>query len=91
VRSAALCWERTRDTRALAIWKAAYEAFFARYWRGRPPIAYQCLTAEGPVDYVPATPDLDPGYHTGLSLLAAIGVADRAARDSGAEAMHGGG
>jgi hypothetical protein len=34
------------------------------------------MTAEGPIDYVPATPDLDPGYHTGLSLLAAIEVAD---------------
>ena len=34
--------------------------------------AYQARTMEGPVDYVPATPDLDPGYHTGLSLLAAI-------------------
>ena len=30
------------------------------------------MTADGPADFVPATPDLDPGYHTGLSLLAAI-------------------
>jgi len=37
-----------------------------------PPVAYQTMTKEGPIDWVPATPDLDPGYHTGLSLLAAI-------------------
>jgi len=34
------------------------------------------MTRDGPVDFIPATPDLDPGYHTGLSLLAAITVAD---------------
>ena len=34
------------------------------------------MTVDGPIDHVPATPDLDPGYHTGLSLLAAIEVAD---------------
>lgn len=33
----------------------------------------------GPVDYVPATPDLDPGYHTGLSLHAAARAARRLA------------
>lgn len=46
-------------------------AFFRHYWRGALGFAYQGRTTDGPVDYVPATPDLDPGYHTGLSLLAA--------------------
>ena len=46
-------------------------AFFEHYWRDGRGFAYQGRTTEGPVDYVPATPDLDPGYHTGLSLLAA--------------------
>ena len=50
---------------------AADAAFFANYWRGNLGFAYQGRTPDGPVDYVPATPDLDPGYHTGLSLLAA--------------------
>jgi mannose/cellobiose epimerase-like protein (N-acyl-D-glucosamine 2-epimerase family) len=77
MRSAALAFERTGSGAALDVWKAAHRAFFVAYWRGAPPIAYQCRTTDGPVDYVPATPDLDPGYHTGLSLLAAIGVADR--------------
>jgi hypothetical protein len=74
VRSAALCFEATGDAEALRMWEQADQAFFAHYWRGA--FAYQTLTQDGPVDFVPATPDLDPGYHTGLSLLAAIRVAD---------------
>lgn len=76
IRSAALCYARTGNPDVLAVWKDAHEAFFARYWRNDPPLAYQTMTKEGPIDYVPATPDLDPGYHTGLSLLAAVEVAD---------------
>ncbi|MEQ1403436.1 hypothetical protein ABK249_00700 [Neorhizobium sp. Rsf11] len=77
IRAAALCHERTRSAESLEIWKAAHAAFFERYWRGMPPIAYQTMTKDGPADFVPATPDLDPGYHTGLSLLAALRAADR--------------
>ncbi|MBP1842396.1 hypothetical protein J2046_000640 [Rhizobium petrolearium] len=77
IRAAALCHERTRSAESLEIWKAAHAAFFERYWRGTPPIAYQTMTKDGPADFVPATPDLDPGYHTGLSLLAALRAADR--------------
>ena len=76
IRTAALCYARTANPETLAVWKDAHEAFFTRYWRGTPPLAYQTMTRDGPIDYVPATPDLDPGYHTGLSLLAAIDVAD---------------
>ncbi len=61
----------------MQIWQQSHDAFFDHYWRDDPPIAYQTLSKEGPVDYVPATPDLDPGYHTGLSLLAAIEMVDR--------------
>lgn len=33
-------------------------------------MAYQTLSADGiPVPTIPATPDADPGYHTGLSLI----------------------
>ncbi|WDR07239.1 hypothetical protein PSQ90_07390 [Devosia rhodophyticola] len=77
IRSAALCYQRTGSAEALAVWRAADQAFYDRFWRDDASIAYQCLTDTGPIDYVPATPDLDPGYHTGLSLLAAINVANR--------------
>jgi hypothetical protein len=79
VRAAALLYRRTRDPAALAIWRRAHGLFFAHYWRGEPPLAFQTLTAEGPVDVVPATPDLDPGYHTGLSLLSSVRAMDRPA------------
>jgi len=77
IRAAALCYERTGDPLVLEVWRKAHEAFFGTFWRGTPPLAFQTMTEDGPVDYVPATPDLDPGYHTGLSLLAAINVAER--------------
>jgi hypothetical protein len=77
IRAAALCYERTGDPLVLEVWRKAHGAFFGAFWRGTPPLAYQTMTEGGPVDYVPATPDLDPGYHTGLSLLAAINVAER--------------
>jgi mannose/cellobiose epimerase-like protein (N-acyl-D-glucosamine 2-epimerase family) len=81
IRAAALAHERTGSRATLETWRRAHEAFFGRYWRGDPPIAYQTMTADGPIDHVPATPDLDPGYHTGLSLLAAIEVVDRLTAD----------
>ena len=77
IRAAALCHQRTGSAESLEVWKAAHAVFFEGYWRGTPPIAYQTMSKDGPVDFVPATPDLDPGYHTGLSLLAAIHAADR--------------
>ncbi len=77
IRASAMVYERTREPAALSIWRKAHDAFFGLYWRGEPPIAYQTRDAEGPIDYVPATPDLDPGYHTGLSLLGAIEAIDR--------------
>jgi hypothetical protein len=55
----------------LRIQAMADSAFFRNYWRDTLGFAFQGRTPDGPVDYVPATPDLDPGYHTGLSLLAA--------------------
>lgn len=77
IRAAALLYERTGADEALSIWRTAHDAFLKWYWQEKPPIAYQCRTADGPIDHVPATPDLDPGYHTGLSLLAAISTIDR--------------
>ena len=77
IRSAALAYERSGRQEVLAVWQKAHTAFFTNYWRGVPAIAFQTRTEAGAVDYVPATPDLDPGYHTGLSLLAAINAASR--------------
>jgi hypothetical protein len=77
IRAAALVYEITGDRQVLDVWKKAQQAFFRNYWRGSPPIAYQTMTKDGPVDLVPGTPDLDPAYHTGLCLLAAIEVVDR--------------
>lgn len=77
IRAAALTYERTPSDEILTIWRRASTAFFSHYWRSDPPIAFQTRTADDVVDYVPATPDLDPGYHTGLSLLGAIEAIDR--------------
>jgi len=77
VRAAALAYEATGSSDYLNVWKSAHDAFFTHFWRKDPPIAYQTLTDSGPIDSVPATPDLDPGYHTGLSFLGAINVVDR--------------
>lgn len=72
IRACALGFQLTGDRRLIAPWQEADAAFFSHYWRDDKSFAYQTRTLEGPVDFVPATPDLDPGYHTGLSLLAAI-------------------
>jgi hypothetical protein len=77
IRAAALGFEHGQDTALLAIWQQAHEAFFNGYWQTSPAIAYQTKTTGGPIDFVPSTPDLDPGYHTGMSLLTAIEVIDR--------------
>jgi len=77
IRAASLAYEVTGNPALLKTWKTAHEAFFSHYWREDPPIAYQSMTTDGPVDAVPATPDLDPGYHTGLSLLVAMRMAER--------------
>lgn len=77
VRAASLCYLRRPDEAVLDVWKAAHDAFFRNYWRAGHGLAYQTRDRSGPVDFVPATPDLDPGYHTGLSLLAAIHACDR--------------
>jgi len=77
IRAAARAYERTGNPASFAVWRSAHEAFFRHYWRSDPPIAYQTLTKDGPIDYVPATPDLDPGYHTGLSFLGTLQAIER--------------
>jgi len=77
IRAASLAYEATGNPTLLETWETAHNAFFTHYWRHDPPIAYQTLSINGPVDVVPSTPDLDPGYHTGLSLLGAMQMAER--------------
>lgn len=56
---------------------AACSNAFARYFV-RPDLhlmAYQTIGPDGrPVDAIPATPDADPAYHTGLSLIDGLDV-----------------
>jgi hypothetical protein len=77
IRAAARAFERTNNPASFGVWRSAHQAFFRHYWRSDPPIAFQTLTKDGPIDYVPATPDLDPGYHTGLSFLGTLHVIER--------------
>ncbi|CAN0448843.1 unnamed protein product, partial [Hapterophycus canaliculatus] len=72
VRACALALTLTDDKTILPLWQQADDVFFSNFWRGSQRFAYQTRTDEGPSDFVPATPDLDPGYHTGLSMLSAI-------------------
>jgi len=73
-----------------------WEAVFIKCWRAftenfvRPDrgfLAWQCLDAEGNVSSaIPATPDLDPAYHTGLSLLGCLPwLAGKAREEMGAK------
>lgn len=79
--AAAAAYRRTRDSSVLDLWQRAHMAFLDNFWREDAGLAYQTRDVGGPVDYVPATPDLDPGYHTGLSLLRAIRTIDAMDRD----------
>ncbi len=72
IRACSLGIQLTGNTVLPELWKQADTAFFNNYWQASQRFGYQSRTIDGPVDFVPATPDLDPGYHTGLSLLAAI-------------------
>ncbi|MCR8724577.1 hypothetical protein [Frigidibacter sp. ROC022] len=71
IRACALALRQGDDERMATWGERAEQAFFDNFWQPGTGYAYQTLTEAGPVDFVPATPDLDPGYHTGLSLLAA--------------------
>jgi len=57
--------------RYVAIAAKCSNAFGSRFVRPDLHLmAYQTLDAAGqPIDTIPATPDADPGYHTGLSII----------------------
>ncbi|EIQ00429.1 N-acyl-D-glucosamine 2-epimerase [Opitutaceae bacterium TAV1] len=70
------------DDGEAAVERRALESVFIQCWnafaghfvqRERGLLAVQCLDAEGRVARaIPATPDADPGYHTGLSLIGCL-------------------
>lgn len=76
VRACALGTKLGADNDLPALWQRADRAFFDNYWRDDQSFAFQTRDLNGPVDFVPATPDLDPAYHTCLSFLAAIETID---------------
>lgn len=84
IRAAALLAQAGAAEAAQSYWEKADRAFFDHYWQPGRGYAHQTLGVDGPVDYVPATPDLDPAYHTSLSLRAAETAARALARNEGA-------
>ena len=65
--------DHERD-RCLQIYRKSHNAFVRNYVRPDLHLmAVQTLAKDGSVvDVIPATPDVDPGYHTGLCLLRCI-------------------
>lgn len=76
IRAAAELFKFTGDPEALDILKECAEAFFENYINPAVhSMAYQTRSAGGKVvDVIPATPDADPAYHTGLSLIDAMKI-----------------
>ncbi|HYF48744.1 MAG TPA: AGE family epimerase/isomerase [Planctomycetota bacterium] len=58
----------------LRIFKESSNGFFRSFVNPHVHLmAYQTVDATGkPADVIPATPDADPGYHTGLSIIDAL-------------------
>ena len=75
MRAAMLCYRLVDDEAdrqaALDIAAKCSNAFLTKYVNpGVHLMAYQTRDANGdPVDIIPATPDADPAYHTGLSII----------------------
>ncbi len=76
IRAAAEIFEFTKDKEALNILCQCANSFFDNYLNPAVhSMAYQTRNAEGKVvEVIPATPDADPGYHTGLSLIDTIKI-----------------
>ena len=76
VRAAALAVRFTGDTSLAEIIRKCSDAFLGGYVReDRHSMAVQTRNAAGEVvPVIPATPDMDPGYHTNLSIIDALPV-----------------
>jgi len=68
--------EASWSNRATQWFSTCYDAFKTYYYdRSAIGIAIQTINRAGePVPIIPATPDLDPGYHTGLALISCYEV-----------------
>ena len=60
-----------RRPRFVEIARKCSNAFLSNFVRpGLHLMAYQTIDSDArPIDVIPATPDADPGYHTGLSII----------------------
>ncbi|MGR3660643.1 MAG: hypothetical protein ACU0CA_05565 [Paracoccaceae bacterium] len=76
IRACALGLRLGGEEDLLQLWQRADTAFFDNYLQKNKGYSFQTRTSEGPIDFVPATPDLDPAYHTALSLLTAAEAID---------------
>lgn len=83
MRAALFCWQiaNTPNQRqfCLSVLSKCHNAFIKNYIRPELNLmAYQTRSADGSVvDTIPATPDADPGYHTGLSLLDCLAIIEK--------------
>lgn len=76
IRACALGLKLEVNENLLQLWQRADLAFFDNYLQENKGYSFQTRAPEGPFDFVPATPDLDPAYHTALSLLTAAEAID---------------
>jgi len=81
IRAAAYCItyseDETEKAMCLRVFRDSHNAFLKFVRPDLHLMAYQTRNASGqPVAVIPATPDADPGYHTGLSLIDTIAVVE---------------
>lgn len=76
IRASALGLRLDVDENLMQLWQRADAGFFDNYLQDKKGYAFQTRRLDGPFDFVPATPDLDPAYHTALSLLTAAETID---------------
>lgn len=80
IRAAAYCFNAANSEeekiQSLKVINLCHKAFMQNYVRpDLHYLQYQVRSAEGSViDTIPATPDVDPGYHTGLSIIDAVNI-----------------
>ena len=80
MRAAMFCYNLLEDdakkTMCLDITRKCSNAFLGNFVNPDVHLmAYQTLNDAGePINVIPATPDLDPGYHTGLSIIDFLGA-----------------
>jgi len=80
MRAALRCYTIAADETArnycLSVFSKCHNAFVANYIRPEFDLmAIQTLSKDGKtIDKIPAVPDADPGYHTGLCLIDVLNI-----------------